>query len=61
MRIHARMNLAQLARLVAPSATEGDARIVREALVHEGYAGPDTVLLPEPVWMRIAYQSPTVA
>jgi hypothetical protein len=59
MRITKRMDLSALARLIAPEATEGDARIVRDALVRGGYTGGDTNVLPESVWMRVAYQSPT--
>ncbi|WP_186083627.1 hypothetical protein [Burkholderia gladioli] len=59
MRITKRMNLTELARLIGTGATREDAAIVRAALVCEGFAGRDTNTLPETVWTRIAYQSPT--
>lgn len=59
MRITSRMDLKQLASLISPDATRADAAIVRAELVREGYAGHDTKLLKEDVWMSIAYQSQT--
>lgn len=60
MKVGKDMNLSALASLIADGmATEGDAAIVRDALIAHGFDGVDLLYVPEETWIECAYQTPT--
>lgn len=50
MRVHDHMMLSDLAERMGQSATDPQARRMRDILIREGYAGADTADVPDAEW-----------
>lgn len=61
MQISKSMNLGELSGLIADTATEADAAIVRDELIKRGCEAMDTKDVDDQTWFECAYQVPTAA